>query len=137
MDSEAATAKKLVTTTKIAYKKVTTWLGELHRGGQDTDEMEVFGDDVGTVSFKVRGKQYSVPFTGLLRLIEVGEVHAPNDDSELKMMVEEESGRVADFADKLELLAEFMNEGAALFRAAGMHKLPEGDEEDSEEDEEE
>jgi hypothetical protein len=115
------------------------WLMTLVRSASLTESEE---NDIGTLGFLVKKNIYSVPFTGLLKLMDASSMKTDTKFQKIKGILEQNFGPVSDVAKNLDLLADSIRNGAKLAREAGICTAPtedededEGEDEDEDEDE--
>jgi len=115
---------KQVDAMNTKYAMVNQWLSSFQRnpcaaGAYDGTEQH----RVGSMTFTSDGVPYSIPFTGLKRLIDTNEVECVNG-SYLKDAIENDGqNHINKIPDNLEVLAKFLLEGAKLMRDVGVDKI--------------
>ena len=89
-------------------RKVVKWLETFERDCVLEDDIEVM--------FTTGNVSHGLPFTGLLKLTGKNESKCMHGESSLKILIESEYGPINRIPDKLERLADHIENGIQIFR---------------------
>ena len=111
-----------------SQENVRAWLLAFERSNK-LENTVTRENDIGTIGFMVKGKSYTIPFTGLLKMANALNEGDGKKYNDIKRSIEKNFEPLHDICKNLIILAKFMKNGAALMRESGLEKISDGDSE--------